>query len=207
MFKNRQDAGMQLGNYLKKQPLPEKAIVLGLPRGGVVVAAEVAKTLGLALDILCPRKIGAPMSPELAIGAIGASGTCYLSNRLVDGLGVPQDYLARKKEEEVQEAKRRLKLYRAGKPSLSLKGKPVIIVDDGLATGATMRVAILEAKHLQASRVLMAIPVAPPEVFEQLSLLTDGSYCLLLPSFFYAVGEFYHDFDQVSDEEVIRLLA
>ncbi len=207
MFKNRQDAGIQLSRYLKKHLILEKAIVIGLPRGGVVVAAEVAKQLGLPLDILCPRKISAPMSPELAVGAIGASGTCYLSERLIRELDIDQDYLRQKQEEEAREANRRLKVYRAGKPPLSLKGKTVIIVDDGLATGATMRVAILEAKFLQADKILMAVPVAPPEVFRELSQLADVSYSLLLPSSFYAVGEFYNDFDQVSDQEVIRLLA
>ena len=206
VFKNRQEAGVQLGHLLKGKIPQEKAIVLGLPRGGVVVAAEVAKVLDLPLDILCPRKIGAPINPELAVGAIGATGTCYLSQSLIEELQIPQDYLKKKQEEESREAKRRLQLYRQGKPSLLLKDHSVLLVDDGLATGATLRVAILEAKRLQAKKVFMAIPVAPKEIFEELSCLTDGSYCLQLPLIFNAVGEFYRDFNQVLDQEVIALL-
>jgi putative phosphoribosyl transferase len=206
IFKNRQEAGVQLGHLLKGKLPQEKAIVIGLPRGGVIVAAEVAKVLALPLDILCPRKIGAPANPELAIGAIGATGTCFLSQRLIEEMRISQDYLKKKQEEQIQEAKRRMQLYRQGKPPLLIKGQSVILVDDGLATGATMRVAILEAKHLQAKRVFMAVPVAPTNVFNELSHLTDGSYCLQLPQIFYAVGEFYRDFDQVTDQEVTAVL-
>lgn len=206
IFKSRQEAGKKLGELLKKKPPSGELIVLGLPRGGVVVAYEVAKALGAPLDILCPRKIGAPFSPELAIGAVSSEGTSYFFEDLVQRLHVSQEYLERKETEELLEAKRRLALYRSGRGALNIKKKTVIIVDDGLATGATMRVAILEAKKLGASKIVMAVPVAPIDTFQELTRMVNESYSLSLPEDFSAVGQFYSDFSQVLDEEVVALL-
>ncbi len=206
IFRDRIDAGIQLGQLLQKKLKDDHCIVLGLPRGGVVIAAEVAKVLHAPLDILCPRKVGAPHNPELAIGAVSASGNAFYFPDLIANLSVSRDYIAQAQEREIAEAKRRLKLYRAGKPELSLKGRTAILVDDGIATGATMRVAILEARHLQAKKVLMAVPVAPPDTYREIAPMTDGSYALDLPAGFYAVGQFYEEFDQVTDDEVIHLL-
>ena len=206
MFQDRQDAGRKLGELLKHKLKNDDHIILGLPRGGVVVAEEVAKTLHAPLDLLCPRKLGAPLNPELAIGAVGPSGTLFLFKDLIDRLHISQDYLLKKQAEEIQEAKRRMVAFRPHKSPLSLKGKTVLIVDDGLATGATMRVAISEAKHLQAKKVVMAVPVAPCDTFEELQQLTDESYCLEIPQDFLAVGQFYTDFDQISDAEVLNIM-
>jgi putative phosphoribosyl transferase len=206
MFQDRKDAGRKLGEVLKSKLSLKDVIVLGLPRGGVVVAQEVAKTLHAPLDILCPRKIGAPQNPELAIGAVGPFGTLFLFDDLIRRLNVSQDYLFKKQADEMQEAKRRMDAFRARKPPLNLKGKTAVIVDDGLATGATMRVAILEARHLSAAKVVMAIPVAPRDTFEELKRLTDDSFCLETPLDFSAVGQFYNEFDQVSDAEVLNIM-
>jgi len=206
MFQDRQDAGRKLGELLKHKLKNDDHIILGLPRGGVVVAEEVAKTLHAPLDLLCPRKLGAPLNPELAIGAVGPSGTLFLFKDLIERLHVSQDYLSKKQSEETQEAKRRMIVFRPHKSPLSLKGKTAVIVDDGLATGATMRVAILEARQSHARKVVMAIPVAPRDTFEELKHLADESYCLEIPQDFWAVGQFYSDFEQVSDEEVLNIM-
>jgi putative phosphoribosyl transferase len=206
MFQDRRDAGRKLGELLKPKFSGKDLIILGLPRGGVVVAEEVAKVLHASLDILCPRKIGAPQNPELAVGAVGPSSTLFLFQELIQRLHVSQEYLLRKQAEEIEEAKRRMITFRPNKPPLSLKGKIALIIDDGLATGATMRVAILEAKHLSATKVVIAIPVAPRDTFEEMKSLADESYCLEIPFDFWAVGQFYSNFDQVSDLEVLNIM-
>jgi putative phosphoribosyl transferase len=206
MFQDRKDAGKKLGGLLNLKLKNNDLIILGLPRGGVIVAEEVAKILHAPLDLLCPRKLGAPLNPELALGAVGPSGTLFLFKDLIERLHVSQDYLLKKQSEEIQEAKRRMIVFRPQKPPLSLKGKTAIIVDDGLATGATMRVAILEARQCHAKKVVMAIPVAPNDTFEELKQLADESYCLEIPQDFWAVGQFYSDFDQISDEEVLNIM-
>ena len=206
MFQDRTDAGRQLAEALKPKFFKKDLIVLGLPRGGVVVAKEVAKALNAPLDILCPRKIGAPQNPELAIGAVGPFGILFVFQDMVQRLHISSDYILKKQEEETKEAKRRMSVFRSGKPPLSLRGKTAILVDDGLATGATMRVAILEARHLSAEQVVMAIPVAPRDTFEELKTMTDDSVCLQIPIDFWAVGQFYKNFEQVSDSEVLAIM-
>jgi putative phosphoribosyl transferase len=206
MFEDRTDAGKQLGEALKPKFFKKDVIVLGLPRGGVVVAREVARVLNAPLDILCPRKIGAPQNPELAIGAVGPSGELFVFQDMIQRLHISSDYILKKQEEEKKEANRRMSAFRPGKSPLSLRGKTAILVDDGLATGATMRVAIMEAKHLSAEQVVMAIPVAPRDAFEELKTLTDDSFCLLIPIDFWAVGQFYRNFEQVSEEEVLAIM-
>lgn len=206
MFEDRIDAGKKLGEALKPKFFKKDLIVLGLPRGGVVVAKEVALALQAPLDILCPRKIGAPQNPELAIGAVGPSGELFVFQDMIQKLHVSSDYILRKQEEESKEAKRRMSAFRPGKSPLSLRHKIVIIVDDGLATGATMRIAIKEARLLFAERVVMAIPVAPQDTFEELKNMADESYCLQIPIDFWAVGQFYRNFEQVSDGEVLAIM-
>ncbi|MBS3904484.1 MAG: phosphoribosyltransferase [Simkania sp.] len=206
IFKNRQEAGKLLGLLLKDKLQAKEALVLGLPRGGIVVAYEVAKILGTPLDILCARKIGAPFNQELAIGAISAEGAFYLFRDLIERLHVSQDYIDTAKLHAMAEAKRQLDLYRPGKKPLCLNNTVAIIVDDGLATGATMRVALLEAKQLGAKKIIMAIPVAPIDTFHDLEKFSDQSFCLQLPTDFSSVGQFYADFSQTPDEEVMFLL-
>lgn len=206
IFKNRHDAGMKLVPRLASYRGDPKALVLGLPRGGVVTAYEVAQGLGLPLDVTCPRKIGAPFNPELGIGAITETGETYLNEDLIRRLGVPQEYIHREMGKERAKAEARIALFRKGKPPLNVKGKTVIIVDDGLATGATMKAAIQSVKKGGAGKIVVAIPVSPPDTLNEMMRLADEVVCLEAPLFFGAVGEFYADFSQIEDDEVVALL-
>lgn len=206
IFKNREEAGILLAKALKEYK-GQDAAVLAVPRGGVVVGYYVAKELGCPLDVIVPRKLGAPYQPELAIGAVAEDGTTVLNEDLVESLGVPRSYIERKIREEVQEIKRRVSLYRSGRSAVPVENKLVILVDDGLATGATMRAAIRFVKNLRPRAIIVAVPVAPPETVESLKHEVDRVVCLSTPFPFYAIGQFYEDFKQVEDEEVIRLLS
>ncbi len=196
LYEDRRDAGRQLVPLLQ-QYKDSDAIILGLPRGGVVVADEVAKELSLPLDVTCPRKIGAPGNPEFAIGAVTETGEAILNT------DVHQEMI----DAKVEEAKERLTLYRKGRPKLDLAGKVVIIIDDGLATGSTMRAAIKSVSGQHPAKVVMAVPVSPPETYARLEALVDEAICPLIPTNFHAVGQFYELFDQTSDEEVITILS
>lgn len=203
IFKNRTDAGLKLAEKLEKYKDVPNTVVLALPRGGIVVGYEVAKILNLPLDIVVPRKIGAPGNPEFAIGAVTESGEVILNEEV---LGISDEYLKTEVEKEKQEAERRLKLYRGGRPPLDLKNKTVIISDDGLATGLTMRAAIATAKKLGAKKIVVAIPVAPPDAVELIKKEVDEIFYLDASPLFGAVGAFYQEFGQTTDEEVIDLL-
>lgn len=206
IFRDRKDGGEQLAQeLLKYRNLPE-VVVLGLPRGGVVTAFEVAKALHLPLDIICPRKIGAPFNPELAIGAITETGEGVFHYDLISRLGVSERYIQQEVEKEKKQAQRRLTLFRKNRPKINLEGKTVILVDDGLATGATMQAAIKSAKAEGAAKVVVAIPVAPPDTYDKIQEMVDEIIALSTPSFFQAVGQFYEDFSQTEDEEVVELL-
>lgn len=207
IFKNRSDAGLQLVAKLERYRHDPKAIVLGLPRGGVVTAYEIAHGLGLPLDVTCPRKIGAPFNPELAIGAITETGKTFFNEDVIRQLDVPHDYIERTMEKERKRAEERSALFRKGKPPLTVKGLTVILVDDGLATGATMKAAIQSIKEGGASKIVVAIPVAPPDTLREIMHMVNEVVCLLAPPFFSAVGEFYEDFSQTEDSEVIELLG
>ena len=206
IFKDRIDAGAKLTKKLSAYKNKPDTIILGLPRGGVVTAYEVARVLSLPLDILVPRKIGAPTNPELAIGAITEDGSRILDKKLVKMLKVDEEYLREESKAQQEEAQRRLKTYRKDRPLLSLKGKTVIIIDDGIATGATMKAAISSAKAKKAAKIIVAVPVGPPETINAIKLLVDTVICLTIPEAFAAVGSFYEMFAQTSDEEVIALL-
>jgi putative phosphoribosyl transferase len=206
MFRDRVEAGELLAHALKAYDKNPQAIVLGLPRGGVVTAYAVAKKLTLPLDILSLRKIGAPQNPELALGAVSATGEIFLNEDLIAHLGVPEGALASKIKSERERALERYERFRKGRSPLHLEGKTVILVDDGLATGATMQAAILTAKAQEAARVVVAVPVAAPDSLEEVKDNADEVVCLNTPFFFQAVGQFYEDFAQVEDEEVISLL-
>jgi len=206
IFHDRIDAGKRLGQALQPYAKKPNTIVIALPRGGVVIGYEIATLLKLPLDIVCPRKIGAPFNQELAIGAITETGEGILSQSLIHELGVTVDFIKQAMEKEKEQAHWRLNHYRKGRPPRELKEKCVILVDDGLATGSTMRAAIKTIRSEDAKEIIMAIPVAPPDTLSQLEQEVDKTVCLVIPSSFYAVGQFYDLFDQTSDEEVIDLL-
>jgi putative phosphoribosyl transferase len=207
IFKNRQDAGKQLSEKLAQYKNNSNTIVLGLPRGGVVVAFEIAQALHLPMDIIVPRKIGAPGNPELAIGAITEDGEGIFDERMILDYGVSQDYLTKEIQKEKQEALRRLKLYRGTRSPLHLKNKIALLVDDGIATGATMRAAIKSAKAKDASKIIVAIPTAANDSLEKIKKEADEVLCLDAPPLFFAIGEFYQDFPQIEDKEVIDLMS
>jgi putative phosphoribosyl transferase len=206
IFKNRVEAGQKLAETLNKFKDAKDTIILSLPRGGVVVGYEVAKILNLPLDIVVPRKIGAPGDPEFAIGAITETGEGIFDEMTIGAYGITESYLQNEIKKEKAEAERRLTLYRGPRPPLDLRNKTVIIVDDGLATGLTMRAAIKTIKKFGATKIVVAIPVAPPDTAELIKKEVDEFICLLTPTFFGSVGEFYDEFPQTADEEVIELL-
>lgn len=206
MFLNRQDAGQRLARKLKSYGGKADAILLALPRGGVVVAAEIARALSLPLDIVVPRKIGAPGNPEFAIGAITEDGESVFDAEAIRALGVVQDYIAQTVNEEQHEAERRMKVYRGDWPPLNVNGKTVILIDDGAATGATMRVAIRSVRKRGAAKIVVAVPVLPPDTRDVLQRDADEVISLDAPLLFGAVGAFYEHFPQTTDEEVVRLL-
>jgi putative phosphoribosyl transferase len=204
-FIDRVDAGKRLASALKDFS-GKKGIVLAIPRGGVVVGFMIAKALKLPLDVIIPRKIGAPDNPELAIGAVAEDGTAILDNNLIRYLGVSREYITEETERQKQEIGRRLKLYRQDVSYPNLKGLDVIVVDDGIATGSTMKAALASVKNRGAASITVAVPVGPPSTIEELEKIANRVVCLNTPEFFQAIGEFYTDFSQTSDEEVIELM-
>ncbi|HIQ29811.1 MAG TPA: phosphoribosyltransferase, partial [Candidatus Caldiarchaeum subterraneum] len=177
-----------------------------IPRGGVVVGFEVARVLNCSLDVVVPRKIGAPYQPELAVGAVAEDGSLLIEEDIANLVGASRGYIAEAAEREVEEIKRRVAKYRGGNPPVDVKGKTVVIVDDGIATGATVRAAMKYVRKLGADRVLVAVPVAPPETVEKIKREADEVICLYTPSDFYAIGQFYDNFEQTTDDEVVKLL-
>jgi predicted phosphoribosyltransferase len=204
MFSDRREAGRKLGEALGPRP---GALILGIPRGGVVVAREVAGVTGGELDVIVTRKLGAPMNSELGIGAVAPDGTTVLDERLVRAIGVSDEYLAKEVARQVGEIHRRLDMYRRGKPPLQPAGRDCIVVDDGIATGGTAEVALVSLKKQGASKVTLAVPVAPEESLARIGPHADEIVCLETPSPFAAVGQWYTRFDQVSDEEVLDALG
>lgn len=203
-FANRTAAGRELASRLKTFRSRNDVVVLGLPRGGVPVAFEVARSLSAPLDVMIVRKLGAPGHPELAIGAI-ASGGVTVWNEHLTAL-VSQEALRSIEAREQAELTRRERLYRAGRPAWSLKKRIVILVDDGAATGASMLAAVRALRQLEADRIVVALPVASSEACAILAREADELVCLEQPSLFYSVGEWYADFSQTTDEEVTDLL-
>lgn len=206
MYRDRIEAGEKLSKELREFKGQDDVVIIGLPRGGVPVAFEIAERLNLPMDIVCPRKIGAPMNKEFAIGAITETGEGIFDSNTIARLGVTKDYLDKEIEKEKAEAQHRLELYREGKPPRNLKDKTVIIVDDGLATGSTMKAAIQSIKAEGASEIIVAVPVSPPDTLEDIRDTVDDVICLDTPLFFQAVGQFYQDFSPTEDDEVIELM-
>ena len=204
-FVNRVDAGKRLAETLADFQ-GRNAAVLAIPRGGVVVGYEIASKLVLPLDVIIPRKLGAPDNSELAIGAVAEDGSMVLDEGLIAYLGVSKWYLQEESERQRQEITRRMKVYREDLESVELKGKDVIVVDDGIATGSTMKAALASVKNRGAKSVTVAVPVGPPQTIQELKTLADKVICLYTPEYFQAIGQFYKDFSQTTDEEVINLL-
>lgn len=206
IFQNRVDAGEKLTKVLKKFKGQKDVVVLGLPRGGMVVADVVARELGLLLDLVVPRKIGAPGNPEFAIGAVAEDGEIVLNQEVVESLGVDEDYIERATEEEKKEAERRLRVYRGDRLKLDLAGKIAIIVDDGIATGLTMEAAIKSVKEKGTKKIIVAVPCAATDSFNRIKKEVDKIISLTISDFFGAVGAFYEEFGQTEDEEVVDIM-
>lgn len=206
MFEDRTDAGKKLANKLQSYKKNNNTIVIGLPRGGVVVAFQVAQKLNLPLDIVAPRKISLPDNPEAAIGAITPDGHKVFDDSFIADWGIKQEYLDKKVAKEIAEAKRRIKLYRENKKPLKLKDKIVIIVDDGIATGSTMSVTIQSIRSQNPKKIIIAIPVAPGEFLQKIASRVNEIICLETPSDFGAVGQVYKNFTQTTDDEVVDLM-
>lgn len=205
-FRDRRSAGQELGAHLAGR-YDEQTVVTALPRGGVPVAAEVAAALGSPLDVLVVRKLGHPRQPELALGAIGEDGVAVIDHGLVERLGVTPVELQEVTAREAAEVERRVTRYRGGRLRPGVSGRSVVLVDDGVATGSTARAGIELLRSAGAHTVVLAVPVAPPEILEKLEEIADDVVCLEAPRRFRAVGQWYDDFTQVDDAEVTRLLA
>ncbi|GEM45482.1 phosphoribosyltransferase [Deinococcus cellulosilyticus] len=206
-FADRQKAGEALAETICLQSTDRKGLVLALPRGGVPVAAPIAHSLKVPLDVLVVRKLGVPGWEELAAGAIGSGGVEVLNRDIVDHFHLTDVGLEPVRQRELQELQRRERLYRGNRPQLNLEGSTVFLVDDGVATGATMQAAVLLAKQLGAARVVVAVPHSSREALEALQVQADEVICLQVPDPYEAVGRWYLDFSEVGDDEVRALLA
>jgi putative phosphoribosyl transferase len=205
LFINRVDVGRRLGERLQ-HCRGDNVVVVGLPRGGVPVAAEVARALGAPLDVIVVRKLGVPFQPELGMGAIGEGGVRVLNETLVRSAGVTPDELAAVERRERTELDRRIRRYRGGRAGVPLAGRTVVIVDDGIATGSTARAACRVVRAQGAARVVLAVPVAPRDWARRFDGVADELACLVSPRTFVGVGQFYADFSPTSDEEVTAYL-
>ena len=206
-FSNRAEAGRQLAEKLDKYAGRKHVIVLGLPRGGVPVAYEVAKRLRAPLDVFIVRKLGVPGFEELAAGAIASGGVRVLNEEVMRAIPYADEAIEAVTVRETAELERREQIYREGRPSPELRDRVVILVDDGLATGATMRAAVKALRQQGAAKIVVAVPVGPPDTCREIEQEADETICLSTPPFFQAVGQYYEDFSQTSDEDVRELLS
>lgn len=211
MWQSRVEAGQQLAQKLgeiPQQELPrESLIILGIPRGGVIVGHQVATLLRSPLDVVVTKKIGAPGNSELAIGAVGALGEPVIDEELAKRVGADETYLQRQITELRSEVLRRVKEYRGDKPTPDLKNKVVVITDDGVATGATIKAAIEILRQENPQKIIVAVPVISKEALREIEALSDEVVYLEAPELFFAVGQFYQEFEQITDEEVKELLG
>jgi predicted phosphoribosyltransferase len=206
-FRDRTEAGRMLAEKLAAYANRPDVLVLALPRGGVPVAYEVARALGAPLDVFLVRKLGVPSYEELAMGAVATGGVRVLNDQIVAGLRIPPHVIEGVTAAELQELARRDRLYRGDRPPPDVRGRTVILVDDGLATGATMHAAVKALRALLPARVVVAVPTGAPETCAQLKAEADDVVCAITPEPFHAVGLWYEDFTQTTDEEVRDLLA
>jgi putative phosphoribosyl transferase len=206
-FRDREHAGRllaaELRRFAKRDP-----VVLALPRGGVPVGFEIAQALGAPLDLVLVRKIGAPLQPELAVAAVvdGEQVEIVVNEDVAASRHVPEGYIEQQAARQVEEIERRRRLYLGGRERVAVEGKTALVVDDGIATGATMRASLRAARRRKPAHLVLAVPVAPPEAVEALRRDVDEVVCLHTPDDLYAIGQFYDDFDQVDDDEVRELL-
>ncbi len=207
LFQDRPSAGKQLAARLAFLRDTPNVLVLGIPRGGVVVAAEIAHALTAPLDVFLAHKLGAPFNPELAMGALTSAGEIVLDDALIDELDIRPDALAREIEFQRAEIARRARAYRGERRPLALENKIVVVVDDGIATGLTMLATLRAIRHMQPARVILATPVAARDALERLTRECDQIVVLAMPEPFWAVGRYYARFDQTGDAQVIALLA
>ncbi|HBG27943.1 MAG: hypothetical protein A2Y10_18280 [Planctomycetes bacterium GWF2_41_51] len=203
-FQNRIEAGKLLLNYLEKFKT-DKTVVLGIPRGGVIIANEIAVGLKAAMDIVLTHKIGAPGNKELAVGAISENGSLFVNESIADYVGADQPYIEREKKYQLQEIESKVQLYREILPKLELKEKIVIITDDGVATGATMQAALWAIRQKKPEKLILALPVGPEDAITKLSKDADDTICLKTPQYFEALNRFYIEFNQVEDEHLLRI--
>jgi putative phosphoribosyl transferase len=205
-FLNRAEAGQKLAKLLIEYTGQTDVVVLAIPRGGVPVAFQVAKELEVPLDVFVVRKLGVPGREELAFGAIASGGMRYLDREIVEAAQIPEAEIESIAERERRELERRESAYRGRRTPLSVEGQTVILVDDGIATGASMEVAIMAVRRMKPARIVVATPVAPVSTCNRLRREVDDVVCVQRPVSFFAIGEFYEDFSQVSDEEVKELV-
>ncbi len=205
MFRNREEAARLLARRLKGRSLRDP-LVLAIPRGGVVTGAVLARELGAELDVVLSRKLRAPFQPELAVGSIAENGQVYLEPHARESLELTEAYLDRERQHQLDEIARRKALIRGVRPPAPIKGRSVIVTDDGIATGSTMIAALQVARAQEPHELIAAVPVAPPDRLAEVARYCDEVVCLLTPAEFWAIGQFYEDFDQVEDTEVVELL-
>lgn len=206
VFQDRKEAGCKLADKLAKYTDEKEIIVLALPRGGVAIGAEIAKKIGASLDVIITRKIRFPEEPEFAIGAIAENGKVALNDQIVKRYNIPQSYLDEEICIQKAEIERRLIAYRDGEKLAFIKDKTVILVDDGVATGFTIIAAINALKDEGVKKLIVAVPVSPQDTFLKLKGLVDEIICLETPEVFLAIGDFYYEFEQLTDEEVMQLI-
>jgi putative phosphoribosyl transferase len=205
-FQDRTEAGRLLAQKLREYANRDGVVVLALPRGGVPVGFEVARALNAPLDVFVVRKLGVPGHEEFAMGAIASGGVRVLNADVVDGLGIPKAVIDRVAESEERELERREREYRGDRPAVDVRGRTVILVDDGLATGSSMRVATMALREMQPAQIVVAVPVGSPETCAEFEAEVDKVVCAATPQPFWAVGQWYSDFSQTNDEEVRVLL-
>lgn len=205
MFRDREDAAHQLAKKVKGRAFRDP-LVLAIPRGGVATGAALARDLGADLDVVLSRKLRAPGSPEYAVGAISENGQVYINPDARDMVDQMHKYLAEEQAYQLKEIARRRQLFRAVRPQATIAGRSVIVTDDGIATGSTMIAALQGLKVQEPHEVIVAVPVAPPSRLEEVRCWCDDVVCLMSPEDFWAIGQFYHDFRQVEDQEVVEFL-
>ncbi len=206
IFQDRADAGYRLAKELQAYANRKDVIVLGIPRGGVPIAFEVARALDAPLDIFLSRKLGVPGQEELAFGAVASGGVRVLDREIVEGVGITEQQIEQISEAAKKELGRRERLYRGARSPLKIEGQTVLLVDDGIATGSSMRAAINALRQMKPARLVVAVPVAPQSTCKWLRREVDELVCVQMPKHFYAIGQFYEDFSQIADEEVTALL-
>jgi len=204
-FSGRIDAGQALARHLEKLRR-QRAAVLGIPRGGIIIAQQIADELEADLDIVLSHKLGAPGNPELAIGAVCEDGKLFIDQRISSYVGADDNYIKQEKARQLQQLKRRIQRYRQVLPKLPLQARVVIITDDGVATGATMQAALWAVRQEKPQKIVAALPVGPEDTLKKLSEDADETICLQCPPFFSALSQFYLQFTQVEDEELLEIL-